>query len=180
MTTPDSQQDEQLMQRILQRDDQAVTELYQQYGSLVYSLALRICQNIESAQEVTQDTFLKVWRQSDRWDAAKGRLVVWLLTITRYTAIDYLRRESRQPQTEFITLDDLAETLGKQTRVDDAAWLDRRISPGTGWRSTPVASRAPRSHRFYRQLGWTCATRRYSDLLCYQSRNSHVGAVHGA
>lgn len=115
------------MQRILQRDEQAVTDLYQQYGSLVYSLALRICQNVESAQEVTQDTFLKVWRQSDRWDAAKGRLVVWLLTITRYTAIDYLRRESRQPQTGYTTLDDLAETVGKQPRIDDAAWLDRRI-----------------------------------------------------
>lgn len=115
------------MQRILQRDEQALTELYTQYGSLIYSLALRVCRNAESAQEVTQDTFLKVWRQSDRWDAAKGRLVVWLLTITRYTAIDYLRRESRQPQTGFTTLDDLAETVGKQTRIDDAAWINRRI-----------------------------------------------------
>lgn len=127
MTSPEPLQDEQMMRRILQRDEQAFADLYGQYGSLVYSLAVRVCQNAESAQEVTQDTFLKVWRQSDRWDPAKGKLVVWLLTITRYTAIDYLRREARQPQNSFKTLDDISETVGKNARVDEAAWQDRRI-----------------------------------------------------
>jgi RNA polymerase sigma-70 factor, ECF subfamily len=127
MTSPEHPQDETLMQRIVQRDQQAIAELYQQYGSLVYSLALRVCGNAESAQEVVQDTFLKVWRQTDRWDAAKGRLVVWLLTITRYTAIDYLRREARQPQSSVKTLDDISETVGKNARVDETAWQDRRI-----------------------------------------------------
>ncbi len=127
MISPENPHDDTLMQRILQRDQQALAELYQQYGNLVYSLAMRVCQNSESAQEVTQDTFLKVWRQTDRWDSAKGKLVVWLLTITRYTAIDYLRREARQPQQSLKTLDDISDVIGKNARVDEAAWQDRRI-----------------------------------------------------
>lgn len=127
MISPENPQDDSLMQRILQRDQQALAELYQHYGNLVYSLALRVCQNSDAAEEVTQDTFLKVWRQTDRWDAAKGKLVVWLLTITRYTAIDYLRRESRQPLPSIKTLDDISETIGRNARVDETAWQDRRI-----------------------------------------------------
>jgi RNA polymerase sigma-70 factor (ECF subfamily) len=127
MTSPEDPQDDILMHRISQRDQEAIAELYRLYGNLVYSLALRVCQNMETAQEVTQDTFLKVWRQTDRWDPAKGRLVVWLLTITRYTAIDYLRREARQPQQSIKTLDDISDVIGKNARVDETAWQDRRI-----------------------------------------------------
>ncbi len=85
------------MQRIAQRDQQALRLLYDRYATMVYSLAQRILQNAGWAEEVTQDTFLKVWRQSESWDASKGQLLAWLLTITRYTAIDLLRRERRRP-----------------------------------------------------------------------------------
>jgi RNA polymerase sigma-70 factor (ECF subfamily) len=87
-----------LMRRIASRDQQALRELYQDYGRSVYSLAYRILQNAVWAEEVTQDTFLKVWDQGARWDATRGKLKNWILTIAHYTAIDRLRKEHRQPK----------------------------------------------------------------------------------
>src|SRR5690349_5132755 len=86
--------DIELMQRITQRDQAAFSELYQGYGKLVFSMAIRVVQNATLAEEVTQDTFMKVWNRPDAWDAEKGMLSTWLVSVTRYTAIDRLRKEA--------------------------------------------------------------------------------------
>lgn len=86
-----------LMRRIARRDQHALRELYQEYGRSVYSLTYRILQNVVWAEEVTQDTFLKIWEQGERWDSSRGKLKNWMLTIAHYTAIDRLRKERRQP-----------------------------------------------------------------------------------
>lgn len=73
--------------------------LYERYGSAVYGMALHVLNHAELAEEITQDVFLKVWRQPDRWDESLGQLHSWLLTVTRNAAIDQLRRDRRQPTT---------------------------------------------------------------------------------
>lgn len=88
--------DEALLHRIKQRDETALEALYQQYGALVYSLAVRVVGSTILAEEVTQDTFLQVWQRPDQWDPGKGRFSSWLLTVTRFTAIDCLRGELRR------------------------------------------------------------------------------------
>jgi RNA polymerase sigma-70 factor (ECF subfamily) len=104
LETPAS--DIELMSRILQRDQGALAELYQRYGAHVYGLALRVLQKRELAEEITQDTFLNVWRQPEAWNPALGRLSSWLLTVARYKAIDRVRREQRRPDTQADPLDD--------------------------------------------------------------------------
>jgi RNA polymerase sigma-70 factor (ECF subfamily) len=86
----------QLLQQVAQQDQQALMVLYQQYGNLVYSLCLRVLRQPLLAEEVTQDVFLKLWRQPQRWNPALGNFSSWLLTIARNAAIDRLRREGRQ------------------------------------------------------------------------------------
>ncbi|MAS36865.1 MAG: RNA polymerase subunit sigma-70 [Anaerolineaceae bacterium] len=119
-----------LMRRIHARDEQALSELYQFYGSRVYGLALRIIRNNTLAEEVTQDTFLKVWKQAYRWDDERGSVITWMLTITRYTAIDRLRREKRQSPWVSIGLDDVLHIMGQAGYVDDPAWQDSRLVRG--------------------------------------------------
>ncbi|MBK8032182.1 MAG: RNA polymerase sigma factor [Chloroflexi bacterium] len=85
-----------LMQRIAARDQQALMELYETYGKAVYSLAYRVVNNSVLAEEVAQDTFLKVWNRTARWDSKRPPLAR-LLTIAQFTAIDRLRQERRQP-----------------------------------------------------------------------------------
>jgi DNA-directed RNA polymerase specialized sigma24 family protein len=74
-----------LIRRINARDQQALSAFYERFANLVYGLALRIVQNTSLAEEIMQDTFLKVWNQAHRWDPERGSIVTWLMTITRYT-----------------------------------------------------------------------------------------------
>jgi len=118
--------DLELMRRIADHDQQAFRALYQEYGKAVYSLSYRVLQNATLAEEVTQDTFLKVWRQTSRWDSEKGKLKNWLLAIAHYTAIDRLRHEQRQPTLHPDSIEDTDETMlvaGGQTRWEEGSAL---------------------------------------------------------
>jgi RNA polymerase sigma-70 factor (ECF subfamily) len=119
--------DIELMQRIAQADQAALSTLYQRYGSIIYSLALRVLQNTGLAEEVTQDVFLEVWNRPQIWDPNKGRLSSWMLTICRYTAIDRLRKDQRRPETSMTPLEDLAELLSTISTTDDALWQDGQM-----------------------------------------------------
>lgn len=114
-----------IVQRLIARDQSALSELYEQFGGLVYSVAQRVVQNSTLAEEVTQDTFIKVWNQPTAWDAERGKFVSWLLTITRYTAIDRLRKEQRRPFQNAVELDEMR--LGRRGTMDDPGWEDGRI-----------------------------------------------------
>lgn len=86
-----------VMGQILQRDQGGLLLLYDTYGRAVFSLAYRVLNNSVMAEEVTQDTFLKVWDRADQWDSNRGKLRNWLLTIAHFAAIDRLRKEQQQP-----------------------------------------------------------------------------------
>ena len=103
--------DIEFMRRIAAHDQQALLALYEQYGKAVYSLAYRILQNAALAEEVTQDTFLKVWQHKTSWDPDKGKLKNWLLTITHFTAVDRLRQERRQPDLHPASIDEIEDQL---------------------------------------------------------------------
>ena len=111
-----------LMRRIAARDQQAFLALYQQHGKAVYSLAYRILQNAVLAEEVAQDTFLKVWRQTAHWNPEKGKLKNWLLTIAHYTAVDRVRRERRQPALHPASIEDTDETM--LTARNESLWQE--------------------------------------------------------
>jgi RNA polymerase sigma-70 factor (ECF subfamily) len=68
-----------------------VAALYDRYGRLVFSIALRIAQDHGAAEEITQDVFLRCWRNIDRYHPRQGSLVTWLLAIAHHRAIDELR-----------------------------------------------------------------------------------------
>lgn len=118
-----------LLQQIAQQDQQALMALYQQYGALVYSLCLRVLRQPGLAEEVTQDVFLKLWRQPERWNPALGQFSSWLLTISRNAAIDRLRREDRQAPAQWVDSEE-AEQAGGGTQAfaaEQANWLDGQV-----------------------------------------------------
>jgi RNA polymerase sigma-70 factor, ECF subfamily len=103
----------QLMRRIRDRDESAFSELYTRYGGMVYGMCYRVLQDQTLAEEATQDSFLKVWNQAHTWDNAKGSLATWLLTISRFTAIDRLRKEKRETPNSSVDIDDMLEFLAQ-------------------------------------------------------------------
>jgi RNA polymerase sigma-70 factor, ECF subfamily len=93
-----------LMQQLLRRDVSAFEELYERHSRIVYSLVLRILRQGSTAEEVVQDVFLQLWRNSARYDVSRP-FVPWLLTLARNRALDHLRLKSerqrrREEQTE--------------------------------------------------------------------------------
>lgn len=81
--------------QIAERDERALSALYDATLSRVYGLVLRIVRRPAWAEEVVEDTYFQVWRQALRFDASRGRALTWLLGMARSRAIDALRRESR-------------------------------------------------------------------------------------
>jgi len=81
-----------LIARIVEADQSALDQLYENLVGQVYGLALRILNRTPLAEEVVQDTFWQVWRQAPRFDADRGSVKAWVLTITRSRALDMLRR----------------------------------------------------------------------------------------
>jgi RNA polymerase sigma-70 factor (ECF subfamily) len=114
--------DIEIMRRITAQDQQAFKALYQEYGKAVYSLAFHVLQNATLAEEVTQDTFLKVWQHRTQWDPQKGKLRNWLLTIGHFTAIDRLRQERRQPSLHPDSIEDMADEM--PAARGDSFWQD--------------------------------------------------------
>jgi RNA polymerase sigma-70 factor (ECF subfamily) len=116
-----------LMNRVAQRDEGALAELYHHYGSLVYSLAMRILQNRELAEEITQDTFLLVWNRPEAWSPNRGLFSSWLLTVARYRAIDRIRHEQRRPDMQASILQDDLMRAEQPHPPDDPRLEDSRL-----------------------------------------------------
>jgi len=83
--------DESLVLRLQRRDPQALGELYDRYGRLTYALILRVVRDSGIAEDLVQETFLRVWNRVQGFDAQKGSIGPWLLAVARNRAIDYLR-----------------------------------------------------------------------------------------
>lgn len=65
--------------------------LYDQYSGALLGVIARIIKNDESAEEILQDVFLKIWERIESYDASKGKLFTWMLNIARNQAIDKTR-----------------------------------------------------------------------------------------
>jgi len=68
-----------------------IAALYDRYGRLIFSVALRVVQDRGAAEEITQDVFMRCWRSLDRYQPSQGSLAAWMLSITHNRAIDELR-----------------------------------------------------------------------------------------
>jgi RNA polymerase sigma-70 factor (ECF subfamily) len=80
-----------ILQRIVARDATAVAELYDQYGSVLYGVILRILGRRPDADEVLQEVFIRVWTRAEMYDETCGAPTAWLMRVARNRAIDCLR-----------------------------------------------------------------------------------------
>lgn len=91
--------EEELIQALRKRNGMALNYLYDQYSAALNGVILRIVGNETIAQEVLQDTLVKVWNRIEQYDSKKGKLFTWMLNIARNQAIDKTRsREFKQNQ----------------------------------------------------------------------------------
>jgi RNA polymerase sigma-70 factor, ECF subfamily len=85
-----------LVQSIAAGDQGALYALYDRTHRIVFTLAVRITSNRETAEEVTLDVFHEVWRRASNYDPVNGSVVGWIMNVARSRAIDRLRLEQRK------------------------------------------------------------------------------------
>ena len=120
----DAAEDAALLDRIAAGDPDALGELYDRYGRVVFGVLYRLLGVPEAAEEVAQDAFHAVWRRAATYRADRGAVRTWLLAIARNAAIDWRRTKGKRIERE-ADIDEAAE-LVEETRVDDRVIADLR------------------------------------------------------
>ncbi|MEO1348079.1 MAG: sigma-70 family RNA polymerase sigma factor [Cyanobacteria bacterium J06635_15] len=101
-----------LIRQIIERDQTALSQLYDRYARVMYALAFKMLGSVEEAEEVVLDVFSQVWRDAHRYDASRSRVDAWLFMITRSRALDRLRKRQRQSK--------VMEVVAVAARASDA------------------------------------------------------------
>jgi RNA polymerase sigma-70 factor (ECF subfamily) len=112
--------DEELMQRLAYRDLVAFRALYDRYGNLVYSAALRVVRDPQIAEDMVQEIFLRIWRKPESYVAQRGRFVTWLTSVTRNRAVDEVRSRGRRFRHETASPEEQERELPASEQDDPA------------------------------------------------------------
>lgn len=118
--------DAQLATELRKRDPNALAILYDRYGQAVYSLFLRITHDESAAEDLVQELFMRVWSRAQDFDASRGSLGVWILSIARNMAIDHVRSADARFSTRLRSLDNaerlqfLPANTGPESAIDQA------------------------------------------------------------
>ena len=86
---------------LLERGDKkAIQLLYENYADALYGVIKKIISDEDTAQDVLQESFVKIWRYSKKYDASKAKLFTWLYRIAYNAAIDKVRSLKNKTNSE--------------------------------------------------------------------------------
>jgi RNA polymerase sigma-70 factor, ECF subfamily len=109
--------DEEVMQLVQGGNPRAFELMYDRHGGAAFSLAYRMVGNKVTAEDITQEAFLSIWRSRLRYDQARGSVRTWVLGIVHNRAIDALRRGTVHERRRE-TLDGVEERHEAKERTD--------------------------------------------------------------
>lgn len=119
--------DEKLVGLIAQAHEQALAQLYDRYHRLIFSLALAIVNDRESAEEITLDVFLRVWQKAGTYRPDQAKVSTWLTHIARHHAIDVLRRRAVRLDQSAVHWEDAFRQVGSsESSPHESAELSSR------------------------------------------------------
>lgn len=81
------------VERVAAGDRDAFSELYDEFGGVVYSIAMGMLRNHASAEDAAQDVWVKIWNAAATYDGSRAAVSTWIVVITRRHVLDLLRRE---------------------------------------------------------------------------------------
>jgi RNA polymerase sigma-70 factor (ECF subfamily) len=114
-----------LARRLRARDPHVMSALYDRYGRTAYSLIYRVVRDSAVAEDLVQETFLRVWNRAQSFDQERGALGPWILTVARNRAIDHLRSIDGRMASNSLELDRVENPRMFSHFEDSALALDR-------------------------------------------------------
>lgn len=116
--------DPSLMALIAQKNEAALSEIYDRYHRLIMSIAYHVVGDWQTAEEITLDIFTTVWKKAGSYQAERADVRTWLTRITRNRAIDVLRREKSRPHRDSVNLvEAVAEAVSSPANPETATDL---------------------------------------------------------
>jgi RNA polymerase sigma factor (sigma-70 family) len=128
-----------LIRLLKSRDKKGFDYLYDNYSSSLYGVINTILKKEEFSEEILHDTFLKIWRKIDDYDASKGRFFTWILNIARNMAIDKLRSKEFKSGTK---TDDISNFVN----ISDSEYADKNKLEHIGVKE--VLNKLPEEQKF--------------------------------
>ena len=160
--------DDELMAGLAAGDLTALEALYDRYGSLVFSVGLRVLLDRQLAEDVTQEVFLRLWRRPWAYNPDRGRFISWLMSVSRNRAIDERRRLNRRYVAEDRG-DDSAPELPDLGRLRDpltlAVLADQRREVVAAMEQLPQAQREVLELAYFAGLTQTEIAARTGEAL---------------
>lgn len=105
------QKENELLQCLQSNDQRQFSKLYDSYSNALFGLISKWIGDAEIAENLLQDVFVKVWRNSTQYDASKGRLFTWMYNIARNVCIDHLRSKAHKQNKASVLSDDVPVLL---------------------------------------------------------------------
>lgn len=101
-----------------QKDMKAFEALYDNYSAALFGVVSRIVNSEELAQDILQESFIKIWKSIEGYDPSKGRLFTWMLNIARNTAIDTVRSKQYRQEGQIRSIEDSVYSVNKQSKIN--------------------------------------------------------------
>lgn len=96
--------DDELIRQLSNKDKNALYVIYDKYSGALYGVILRMCRNEAAAQDLLQETFIKIWQKIDSYDSAKGKFYTWAYRIAKNTTLNALRKPELLIQSEDLSV----------------------------------------------------------------------------
>jgi RNA polymerase sigma-70 factor, ECF subfamily len=124
--------DDLLLERVRNSDQQAMAEIFDRYGSMAYSVALRVLKDPGQAEDVMQEIFFQLWRKPDAFVEGRGSLCGWLMVVARNRAIDAMRRRKPTDSPDDVVLlskTNLASETERNVLMEKVRYVLKNLPP---------------------------------------------------
>jgi RNA polymerase sigma factor (sigma-70 family) len=112
--------EEELVLLLKQQSREAFNYLYKSYAGVLYGVVHKVVYDEQTAQDVLQEVFVKIWNNISQYDASKGRIYTWMINIARNAAIDKLRSKGEIMKGKIRTGDEIVSNLGQSMKSEQA------------------------------------------------------------
>lgn len=144
--------DRELAARLVSGDEAALRDVYREHVDAVNGLAMRVLSNEALAEEVVQDVFVRLWEEPDRYDADRGRLRAFLLSMAHSRAVERVRSEESLRRRHIAAEHEPMELPADPAHLTESRDVDRAVRDALA--GLPGAQRVPIEMAYFHGLSY--------------------------